>query len=74
MAKGKIKGPIGPIMLLLLVGIAIFMIFVVQSPELAEKFKRPEDFYENMFGKVGIALLFAFVASAVFTILRRTMK
>ena len=74
MAKGNIKGPLGPIMLSLLVVIAIFMLYAVQFPELAETFKRPEGFYDNMFEKVGIALLFAVAASANFAIVRRTLK
>lgn len=74
MAKGNIKGPLGPIMLSLLIATAIFMIFVTQSPELAETFQRPEGFYDNMLEKVGIALLFALAASAVFALVRRTLK
>lgn len=74
MAKGNIKGPLGPVILSLLVGIAIFMIFVTQSPEWAETFRRPEGFYDDMFEKVGIALLFALTASAIFAIVRGKLK
>ncbi|WP_394727030.1 hypothetical protein [Altererythrobacter sp. GH1-8] len=74
MAKDKIKGPLGPIMLTLLVGVAIFMVFVTQSPDLALQFRRPESFYDNMFGKVGIALLFAVVVSGIVAFVRSLLK
>lgn len=70
MAKGNVKGPLGPIMLAILVGIALFMVLVVQSPELSEKFVRPEGFYDNMFEKVAAALGFAVVVSAIVAVAR----
>jgi hypothetical protein len=73
-ATGNVKGPLGPLMLLLLLGIAGFMLYVVLSPELAEQFERPAGFYENTFGKIGIALLFAVAVSAVAAIVRRLTK
>ncbi len=74
MATGNVKGPLGPLMLLLLLGIAGFMLYVVRTPELAEHFKRPAGFYDNMFLKIGIALMFAAAVSLVAVIVRRLLK
>lgn len=74
MARGNIKGTLGPIMLALLLGVAGFMIYVVNTPDLAERFTRPEAFYDNTFEKVGTALLFALLVSAVVAIMRRNSK
>jgi|GEM_PF-1665911 len=74
MATGNLKGPLGPIMLALLIGIAIFMLFVVQSPDLASKFKRPDGFYDNIIEKIGTAILFAAVTTAAFILIRKSMK
>jgi len=71
MARGNIKGPLGPIMLALLLGVAIFMIFAVNNPEMDGWFDRPEGFYDNTFEKVGYALLFAVVVSSIFAFFRR---
>ena len=61
-------------MLTLLVAVGIFMIFATQSPELSSKFGRPEGFYDNMFEKVGIALLFAVIVSGIFALVRSLLK
>lgn len=61
-------------MLMLLIGIAIFMLFAIQSPELSSKFKRPDGFYDNMFEKVGVALLFASVGSLAFLVVKKLSK
>jgi tetrahydromethanopterin S-methyltransferase subunit D len=74
MAKGNVQGPLGPLMLAMLIGIGIFMVFVTQSPELASNFVRPEGFYDNTFEKVGYALLFAAVASVAFAVIKRLIK
>ena len=74
MAKGNIKGPLGPLMLALLIGIVIFMLFVIQSPELSASFVRPEGFYDNMDEKIGFAVLFAAIASVLVAILKQLRK
>ncbi|WP_338241230.1 hypothetical protein [Aurantiacibacter hainanensis] len=71
MARGNIKGPLGPLMLALLVGVAVFMLYVVNNPEMDGWFDRPEGFYDNTFEKVGYALVFAAVVSTVIAIARR---
>jgi len=65
---------VGPLMLAMLLGIAAFMLFALQSPELAAQFRRPEGFYDNMFEKVGLAVLFAAIASAAVWFLRGRIK
>lgn len=74
MAKGNLKGPLGPLVLALLIALAVFMLFVVNSPALSAKFERPEGFYDNTFGKVGIALLFAAAVAFVVEVVRRFLK
>ena len=74
MAKGNLKGPLGPLMLVLLIGVAVFMLFAMQSPELSAQFKRPEGFYDNTFEKVGVALAFATLVSIVVALFRRLMR
>ena len=74
MARGNLKGPLGPLMLVLLIGVAVFMLFVVQSPELSARFRRPDGFYDNTFEKVGIALAFAILVSIVVALVRRLMR
>ncbi|WP_343345254.1 hypothetical protein WJT74_11995 [Sphingomicrobium sp. XHP0239] len=74
MAKGNLEGPLGPIMLMLLAGVALLMIVATQSPELASKFERPEDFYDNTPSKVGIALIFAVVVSIIVALIRKLLK
>ena len=70
MAKGNKNGPLGLLMLAMLIGVAIFMLFALQSPELSAKFKRPEGFYDNMFEKTGFALAFAAVVSVIAIVIR----
>jgi hypothetical protein len=65
---------VGPLMLALLIGIAIFMLIAMQSPELAAQFRRPEGFYNNMLGKTAVAILFAAVVSLVVWIVRGRIK
>ncbi|WP_120078523.1 hypothetical protein [Aurantiacibacter odishensis] len=71
MAKGNVNGPLGPIMFALLLGIAAFMVYAANNPEMAGWFDRPTDFYDNSFEKVGYSLLFAIVASALIRIFWR---
>ena len=61
-------------MLAILIGIAIFMLFVLQSPELSAHFKRPEGFYDDMFEKIGISLAFATGVSLVVWLARKLIK
>lgn len=58
-------------MLLLLVGLAAFMLYAVNNPEMDGWFDRPEGFYDNTFEKVGVALLFALAVSSIIAIVRR---
>ena len=74
MAKGNLKGPLGPMMLAMLIGLAVFMLFVVNSPAMSAKFVRPEGFYDDIFGKVGMALLFAGAVAFVVEVVRRFLK
>lgn len=71
MARGNVKGPLGPIMLGLLVLIAIGMLFVIQDPELAAQFQRPQNFYDNMPEKIGFALFFAIIVSGIWAVFTR---
>ena len=61
-------------MLAILIGIAIFMLFVLQSPELSAHFKRPEGFYDDMVEKIGISLAFAAGVSLVVWLARKLIK
>ena len=74
MARGNLRGPLGPLMLALLIGIALFMLFAIQSPELAAEFSRPDDYYDNTFEKVGIALACAVAVSVVVAVIRKLMR
>ena len=65
---------IGPLMLAILIGVAIFMLYVLQDPELAAQFRRPEGFYDNMFGKIGASLLFALAVMALVWLVRGRSK
>ncbi len=71
MARGNLKGPLGPLMLALLLGVAAFMLYAVNNPEMAVWFDRPEGFYDNTFEKVGMALLFAIAVSALVAAISR---
>ncbi|WP_230279947.1 hypothetical protein [Croceicoccus sp. Ery15] len=71
MARGNLKGPLGPVMLALLIGVALFMVVAVNTPDQAAQFSRPDGFYDNMFGKIGTALLFAAGVSIVVFIVRK---
>lgn len=70
-ARGNIRGPLGPVMLALLIGLALFMLYAVNNPEMAGWFERPEGFYDNTLEKVGLALIFAVVVSTVVAVLWR---
>lgn len=71
MARGDVKGPLGPLMLALLVGVSVFMLYAANNPEMDGWFDRPEGFYDNTFEKVGYAILFAVVVSSIIAIFRR---
>ena len=74
MASGNLKGPIGPLMLLLLIAIALFMVVVVNSPELSKQFQRPDGFYDNWLQKTGMALAFAAGVSIVVWLVRKIIR
>ena len=74
MARGNLRGPLGPLMLAMLIGIALFMLFAIQSPELSAGFSRPDGFYDDTFEKVGIALAFAGALTVAVAIIRRLMR
>ncbi|WP_205700605.1 hypothetical protein [Croceicoccus sediminis] len=61
-------------MLAMLIGLAVFMLFAVNSPAMSAKFVRPEGFYDDIFGKVGMALLFAGAVAFVVEVVRRFLK
>lgn len=61
-------------MLVLLLGLAGFMLYAVNDPEMGARFARPEGFYRNTFEKVGLALLFALAVSASIALARKLMK
>ncbi len=73
-ATGNVKGPLGPIMLALLIGVAGFMLYAMQSPEWAGKFTRLQPDVSTIFRKTTIALLFAGAVSLAVIVIKRTFK